>query len=136
MSAPTPAYLLDTGWVIRHLRGQKSYSDNIAALEPEGLAVSIITVAELYEGVSLAKDALRAAADLADLLTTLKVLPVDEDTCRMFGQISSTLRKKGHHPGDFDVMIAATARQHGLTVLTTDADDFKRFTSLKIITKP
>ena len=136
MTARLLKYLLDTGWVVRHLRGQRAYTESITRLAPDGLAVSIISVAELQEGVALAKDHDRAAETLATFLTSVAILPVDEETCRVFGELSAKLHGQGNYPGDFDTLIAATARQHHLTVLTTDADDFSRFKELAIITAP
>lgn len=130
------SYLLDTGWIVRHLRGHQAYTGSIARLASDGLAVSIISVAELQEGVSLAKDHERAAQSLATFLSSVAILPVEEETCRIFGELSATLHNKGNYPGDFDTLIAATALQHQLTVLTTDADDFSRFEELTIITVP
>ncbi len=129
-------YLLDTGWIVRHLRGHRAYTESIARRAAEGLAVSVVSVAELQEGVALAKDRDRAAQSLATFLTTVTVLPVEEETARIFGDLSAALRRKGNHPGDFDTLIAATATQHGLTVLTTDVDDFSRFDGLTLVTAP
>jgi len=136
VSVTVPAYLLDTGWVVRHLRGRQPYTEAIACRAGEGLAISIITVAELQEGVILAKDRERAAQSLAAFLTSVTILSVEEETCRIFGELSAELRSKGNHPGDFDTLIAATALQHKLTVLTTDADDFSRFAGLTLVTGP
>jgi predicted nucleic acid-binding protein len=49
-------HLLDTGWIVRHLRGTKPYTNTILKIGASQLAVSIISVAELYEGVHLAND--------------------------------------------------------------------------------
>lgn len=136
MNTGTLKYLLDTGWVVRHLRGKTAYTDSIARLAPEGIAISMISVAELQEGVFLAKESTKAAQALAMFLTTVTILPVEDETCRIFGELSAGFHRKGNHPGDFDTMIAATARQHGLTVLTTDSDDFSRFQGLSLITTP
>lgn len=81
MSIDRPTYLLDTGWIVRHLRGHRAYTESIARRAPEGLAVSIISIAELQEGVTLAKDSERAAQSLAAFLTTVAILPVEEETC-------------------------------------------------------
>jgi len=129
-------YLLDTGWIVRHLRGQRPYTESIASRASEGLAASVVSVAELQEGVALAKDRERAAQSLATFLTTVAVLPVEEETARIFGDLSAKLRRKGNHPGDFDTLIAATAIQHQLTLLTTDVDDFSRFDGLTLVTAP
>jgi tRNA(fMet)-specific endonuclease VapC len=136
VSPGASTYLLDTGWIVRHLRGRRAHTESIARRAPEGLAVSIISVAELQEGVALAKDRQRAAQSLATFLTTVVVLPVDEETCRIFGELSAKLRGQGNHPGDFDTLIAATATQHRLTVLTTDVDDFSRFEGLTLVATP
>jgi tRNA(fMet)-specific endonuclease VapC len=136
VSVTAPTYLLDTGWIVRHLRGRQPYTEAIASRAGDGLAVSIISVAELQEGVVLAKDRARAAQSLATFLTTVTILSVEEETCRIFGELSAELRGKGNHPGDFDTLIAATALQHKLTVLTTDIDDFSRFTGLTLVTAP
>lgn len=136
MSDGVSTYLLDTGWIVRHLRGRQAYTESLARLAPDGLAVSIISVAELQEGVVLATDRDRAAQSLATFLASVAILPVEAETCRIFGELSANLRNKGNHPGDFDTLIAATALQHRLTVLTTDADDFSRFQGLNIVTAP
>jgi Predicted nucleic acid-binding protein, contains PIN domain len=44
-------YLLDTSWVIHYLRGKEKVVKKLLSLRTEGLAASIITLAELYEGV-------------------------------------------------------------------------------------
>lgn len=132
----SPQYLIDTGWIIRHLRGHQAYTDRLDMLRPDGLAVSMISVAELYEGVALARDAAAATSAIQAVLAKVQLFPVDEETCRQFGILSARFRRKGNHPGDFDVMIAATAVQHNLTVLTTDKDDFSRFEDLRIIVEP
>ena len=44
-------YLLDTDWVIHHLNGRQDIIQRLQALQHEGLGLSIIVLAELYEGV-------------------------------------------------------------------------------------
>jgi tRNA(fMet)-specific endonuclease VapC len=136
VNAGTLAYLLDTGWIVRHLRGQRAYTESIASRASEGLAVSVISVAELQEGVALATDRERAVQSLATFLSTVTVLPVEEETSRIFGNLSTGLRRKGNHPGDFDTLIAATATPYELTLLTTDGDDFSPFDGLTLVTAP
>lgn len=52
----TATHLLDTGWIIRHLRGTLSYTQAISGLGAERLAISIVSLAELYEGIYRAAD--------------------------------------------------------------------------------
>lgn len=135
MTAPA-SYLVDTGWIIRHLRGNRAYKAKLDALRSQGLAVSMVTVAELEEGVARATKSDQAQQAVDDFLQEVEIMSVDRDTCRIFGTVSTSLRRRGIHPGDFDVVIASTAIQHNMTVLTTDADDFSRFEGLNIITTP
>ncbi len=50
------------------------------------------------------------------------VLPIDEETAERYAVIVSSLRPAGTMVSTNDAWIAASAMQHGLTVLTTDAD--------------
>ncbi len=44
-------YLLDTDWVIDHLHSVERVVQMLEELSPEGLGLSVISPAELYEGV-------------------------------------------------------------------------------------
>jgi hypothetical protein len=58
-----PLYLLDTGWIVRHLRGVQAYTETLLKIGAPQLALSILSLAELYEGVYRARDP--AAAERA-----------------------------------------------------------------------
>lgn len=53
-----------------------------------------------------------------------RILAFDTPTARIAGQLSDRARGQGHSPGFADIMIAATARQHSLTVLSRNARHF------------
>lgn len=59
------------------------------------------------------------------------VIPFSEKVAARFGTESARLRRLGQPLPDFDLVIAATALQHGLTLLTEDRH-FERFPSLVI----
>ena len=44
-------HLLDTSWIIRHLRGAAAYTQTIRNIGAPQLAISIVSLAEPYEGV-------------------------------------------------------------------------------------
>ena len=48
-----PLYLVDTDWIIHYLNGNKGIVEKIESLEKDGLTVSVVSVAELYEGFFL-----------------------------------------------------------------------------------
>uniref|UniRef100_A0A7C2IWE4 Polymerase nucleotidyl transferase domain-containing protein n=1 Tax=Ammonifex degensii TaxID=42838 RepID=A0A7C2IWE4_9THEO len=45
----TAKFLIDTDWIVFYLRGREPYVSTLKRLQKEGLAVSVISVAELYE---------------------------------------------------------------------------------------
>ena len=49
-------YLIDTDWIIDHLNGVPAVSARLRELQPAGLAASIISLAELYEGVEFSPE--------------------------------------------------------------------------------
>jgi predicted nucleic acid-binding protein len=51
-----PLYLLDTGWIVRHLRGVQAYKATLLKIGAPQLALSILSLGELYEGVYRARD--------------------------------------------------------------------------------
>ena len=125
-------YLIDTDWVIHHLHGVSRVVDRVVELEPDGLAISIISVAELHEGFVGSADAAADQALLRRLLSTVQLLGLDEETCRIFGRERARLRAEGMMIGDFDLLIGCTALRHGLTVLTNNRRHFGRINGLAI----
>jgi tRNA(fMet)-specific endonuclease VapC len=129
-------HLLDTGWIVRHLRGDAPYTRTLTLIGASQLAVSIISVAELYEGVHRARDPARAEQSLLLFLADKTILPVTEDVCRHFGEHRARLRQAKQLIGDLDLLIGATCLHHILTLLTTNARHFQRLPGLTITSTP
>ena len=103
-------------------------------LAREGLAISVISLAELYEGVFFARDPERSELALTQFLDPeLAILGIDDMTCRIFGRERGRLRIEGQMISDFDLMIAATALRHNVTLLTNNRKHFERIPGLRII---
>ena len=115
-------YLVDSDWAIDYLNGIRRTVERIAPLLSEGIGISIISLAEIYEGFygSTNRDA-------------LEVLYLDEEICRIFAQERRRLRSIGSLFGDFDLLIGATAIHHNLTVLTNNRRHFGRIEGISII---
>lgn len=125
-------YLIDTDWVVYYFKGRQAIVKRLDALENESLAISVVTLAELYDGLYGSRDSRKREAALQDFLQWVTVLGLDEETCRLFGKERSRLRQAGNLPGDMDLLIGATALRHGLTVLTNNSNHFGRIESLRI----
>jgi toxin FitB len=97
------------------------------------LYLSAVTVAEIEEGIAKARraQARRKSTDLTAWLEGLlhlygdRILAFDVAAARLAGRLSDLARSKGVAPGFADLIIAATAHCHGLTVLTRNIRHFE-----------
>jgi tRNA(fMet)-specific endonuclease VapC len=126
------SFLIDTDWVIDHFHGVGAVTRRLQALEAQGLALSIISVAELWEGVHFSRNPARSETMLNEFLSGVVILGIDVEICRRFGQLRGALRSAGKLLGDFDLLVAATALHHDLTLLTNNRRHFERVAGLRI----
>ena len=99
----------------------------------DALFLSVVTLAEIEDGIAKARreGATRKSSDLAAWLEAVlhlygnRILAFDSPTARIAGSIADRARGQGHAPGLADIIIAATARQHGLTILSRNTRHFE-----------
>jgi predicted nucleic acid-binding protein len=123
-------YLLDTN-VISELRRPRPHGAVVAWLAPiadSNLHLSAVTIGEIQAGIEITREQDAPKADEIEQWAALvagsyNVLPMDAETFRLWARLmhrnSNTLYE--------DAMIAATAKQHALTVVTRNVGDFARF---------
>ena len=126
-------YLIDTDWVVSHLRGSERVSGRLEELAASGLALSIISLAELYEGIYRSIKPGKAEESLNRFLTAVTVLGINGSICRTFGRERARLRKEGRLIGDFDLLIASTCLHHDLVLLTDNVREFERVEGIKLL---
>ena len=126
-------WLLDTNILseLRRPRPEAKVAAFIAAQPLEHLYVSAVTFAEIRFGIELAPDPSQRA-DLHDWLThkvrpmfEQRVLSVSEDVMFKWRLMVEDGRKAGHTFSQPDLIIAATALHHGLTIVTRDTGDYR-----------
>ena len=125
-------YLVDTDWAIDYLAGVERIVGRIDELRTDGIAISIVSVAELYEGAFYARDPIASEQALQRFIAPLDVLGLDDQICRLFAEERGRLRASGSIIGDFDILIGATAMRHGLAVLTNNRRHFSRLQGIEI----
>jgi tRNA(fMet)-specific endonuclease VapC len=125
-------YLIDTDWIIDHLNGINAVTKKLEDLAVSGICTSIISVAELYEGVYGSKDYKASLNTLETFLEGITVLFIDQEVCKIFGRERNKLRKEGKIIGDFDLLIASLYLKYNLILLTNNKAHFERIDSLKI----
>ena len=126
-------WLLDTNVIseLRRPRPSARVRRFIAGLRLEDLFVSTVTFAEIRYDIEAVGDPVRRA-ELNDWLLhrmrpmfNQRVLEVSEDVMFKWRLLVEDGRKAGHTFSQPDLIIAATALQHGLTVVTRDTGDYK-----------
>lgn len=127
-------WLLDTNVLseLRRPRPEPKVVAFIAAQPLDSLFISSVTLAEIRFGIELVTDAGRRA-ELNDWLThkvrpmfEQRVLPVTEDIMLKWRLLVEEGRKVGHTFSQPDLIIAATALEYGLTVVSRDTTDYER----------
>ena len=97
------------------------------------MAVSIISLAELYEGIYCSTKPIDNEKGVSDFLTSVSILGIDEEICKVFGKERGRLRKRGETVSDFDLLIAATCLYYNITLLTNNQKHFKLVKGLNIL---
>jgi toxin FitB len=127
-------WLLDTN-VLSELRRPKPDRKVVAfiAAQPlELLYVSAVTLVEIRFGIEIVTDATKRAelnhwlAHKVRPMFEQRVLPVTEEIMFKWRLLVEDGRKAGYTFSQPDLIIAATALHHGLTVVTRDVSDYER----------
>ena len=95
--------------------------------DEDDVAIAAITVAELLVGVEFAEGKKRAQRQrfVDDIGATVQVLNYDLDVAAAHAELLVAVRRQGLPRGAHDLIIAATARASGRTVLTAEATAFE-----------
>ncbi|MDE2147527.1 MAG: type II toxin-antitoxin system VapC family toxin [Burkholderiales bacterium] len=123
-------YLLDTN-VVSELRKPRPHGAVLAwfgELEDAQLHLSAVTLGEIQAGIEMTREqdpakALELEAWLEQVAIAYNILPMDARAFRAWAQL---MHRKSETVYE-DAMIAATAKIHGLTVVTRNVGDFKAF---------
>ena len=124
-------YLLDTSVAV-HLREGEAWATTLLRELDQNAFLSAITRVELESGIHARPELTeRRHAAVRAMLTSLPVLDFDFEMAETYGAILETTgfsRRK-----IVDRMIAATALVEGLTLITTNGDDFRDVPGLEMV---
>ena len=126
-------YLVDTDWVIHYEHERPDVVSKLNNLLPQGVGISIVSLAELFEGHFNSADIQAQELSLQAFLAGVRIVPVDIDICRLFGQERHRLRSEGNLISDLDLLIGCTALRHGLVLLSNNRRHFQRLEGLSVI---
>ena len=131
---PTTAirFLLDSDWIIDALGNQSAAKEAITRHRAAGIAVSIVALGELYDGAVRDQDPPERLAAIRDYLTNFRVLGLSDEVMEVFARQRVRLRQSGQRLPDLDLLIAATALVHGLTLMTRNRRHYDRIPGLRL----
>ena len=127
-------YLIDTDWVIDLLASVPEALQLLDRLAQDGIAISIITYMEAYQGVERSPHPEEAQSKLTAFLNSVPVIPLTPAVAQRCARLRETLRKQGRRVNarSLDLIIAATALEYNLTLVTRNAEDYADIPGLKL----
>lgn len=126
-------YLIDTNICIDIMNKKPpEVIRRLKQLQIGQVAISSITVSELYYGVSKSRFREANSQRLLEFLIPFNVLSFDEKAARYYGEIRHQIEEKGQVIGPMDMLIAAHALSRGLVLVTNNEKEFKRVELLKV----
>ena len=124
-------YLLDTNILIYYLSGKFHLDEKLNQIGFLHRAFSEISFAELIYGAEKSQHPERNLAIANQLIDRLIVLPIFE-SIPLYAKEKARLVKKGMPISDFDLLIGATAVQHGLVMVTHNIKEFERIEGIQL----
>jgi tRNA(fMet)-specific endonuclease VapC len=124
-------WLLDTNVLIHAVRGRpRAVRARLQRQSPDDVAVSSITVAELWYGAEKSVSPARKREAWKAVLEPFQVIAFDRDAAEHHARIRYLLR---HRPiGERDLLIASIALAQDLTLVTHNVAEFSRVPQLRV----
>ena len=126
-------YLLDTNiciYIIKH--NPPIVQKRFAKERPGDIAISSVSIAELYYGAEKSSQVDRNIISIQKFLQPLVSLQFNEEDAVSYGKVRAELERMGTPIGAMDLLIASQALSRGLTLVTNNVREFQRVGSLSI----
>lgn len=125
------SHLLDTNICAAHFRRPAGLAHRFIQYGG-GLFVPTVVLAELYAGAYHVPNPTPLLQRIADLLVDVHILDFDIICAEQFGRIRGSLLQQGIAVPTADLMIAAVALAHNLTLVTHNTRDFSNIPGLRL----
>jgi tRNA(fMet)-specific endonuclease VapC len=127
-------YLIDTDLVIDHLANIPQAHQLLDTLAPEGIAISIITYMEAYQGVVRSPNVKEARAKFQVFRRSVPVLPFSLTVAKRCASLREQLKQEQKRVKSraLDLINAAIALEHDLTLVTRNVEDYQDIPGLEL----
>jgi tRNA(fMet)-specific endonuclease VapC len=124
-------YLLDTNICIYIIkRKPEEVIKRFLKMKPDSVAISSITVSELYYGVAKSSKPNENTIALEQFILPLTVINYNKEDSIAYGKLRAKLEQKGKLIGAMDMLIAAQALSRDLILVTNNEREFKKIEGL------
>lgn len=124
-------YLLDTNTCIEFLhRPASTVKRRLAQVNLADVVLCSVVKAELYHGAQKSARMERNLTLMRDFFVSFASLPFDDAAAEVYGRIRAHLERRGETIGPNDLLIAAIALAHGVTLVTHNTEEFQRVPNL------
>jgi len=127
--------VLDTCIVSYLMRGRREAEAYASHLQGKLLAISFITVGEMYFGAEKARWGEKKRKQLETMLRNFVVIPYDHEIARCYGRLLAVQQRNGMPIAPNDAWIAACTVRHRVPLVTHNAKDFAGINDLTVITE-
>lgn len=126
-------YCLDTNTVIYYLKGSyPAIKEHLLTVRPKEIYIPEIVYAELLYGVSRSQQKAQNAARHEAFVKPFTRLSSNAKVSPHYADIRTDLSERSELIDPNDLLIAAIARSHSMTLVTNNTKEFSRVTGLKI----
>jgi tRNA(fMet)-specific endonuclease VapC len=126
------SYLFDTNAIIHLMKLRDPLTSRARDVGPAAIAVSTITLAELWFGAARRQRPQRSRAEQDVALEPFRVLDFDAAAAAHYAAARAHLADRGRPIGDRDLMIASIALANRMTVVTSNVSEFARVPTLAV----
>jgi tRNA(fMet)-specific endonuclease VapC len=125
------SFLLDTDTCSAYIKGNRLVFNRFVQYGG-GLWTSTVTLGELFTWALRAQAPPRRLLDVQDLLNLVSVLDITPAVARRFGETRAALLDAGTPAPELDLLNAAVALVHGLTLVTHNTADYANVPGLVV----
>lgn len=126
-------FLIDTDIIIYNFNGNSVVADNLRMHRTQPIMISVITYGELVYGARKSRQIERNLATAHRVAEIYPMLPVTQAVIETFASLRADLQMAGTPLDDMDLLIAATALSHNLTLVTNNKKHFGRIPGLEVV---
>ncbi len=125
-------YLLDTCVISDFIKGEFGTQAKLKQILPSDIAISSITVMEIRYGLALnPQRAQKIEPAISTFVGSVTIIAFQVSEAEKAAQIRAILKSQGQPIGAYDILIAATALQHNLLMITANQREFDRVPNLQ-----